>query len=72
MPRGPRKVRNYENELQDIDAKIERKTREIENLKAKKVEIENERDKQNLQKILDSMHEAGMSVDDVVTLIHNK
>ena len=69
MPRGIKKQINFDEEFATIDSKIAFHTYHIKHLKEKKESLIQERQKNNLQSILNTMEDLNLDGTDVIEIL---
>ena len=71
MPRGRKKEkgRTLEQQIKELDAKIESSEHEIEKAKEKKKDLLKQKKKQDVDSLYSAIQKSGMSVDDVLKLL---
>ena len=74
MPRGPKKPADvkWQEQIQKIDERIARLTKEIAELKVKKEECLEELDKVKMQEVLSLMSEKKVSVEEIKAYLNDK
>jgi len=66
MPRGVRTTKNYEDQIADINSKIEKHEGYITDLKAKRQELINKQQHQNMKDLQEYMAKNNLGPDEVI------
>lgn len=69
MPRGVRRVVNYEDELEGINAEIEQLSSKLSALKEQKKSLESRKSEKEMQEVTSLLRESGRTIEDLKSML---
>lgn len=69
MPRGVKKIINYDEEIEHIDMRIEKYKKELAELNERRQELVNTKRQNEVSALYEALQHSGMSVSDALTAL---